>query len=545
MANALDTWFEFLKDRPLPVQAAIALRVQQTLNRAIASHHDFAEILRYGPGMSIELFRSLRRLPEPPRNPIETLTHAVAMLGLEPLQLATLRMPSIDRLAEEAIPGLRLCFGRAIQSAYFAQCWAEMRRFSNPEAIGLAALMDECAEMALWTNAPEQMLAINRLRAQGSTSNDASLQVLGVSLNRLSLRLAEYWFLPPLTIESLRNNVYEARPLCVLLATHLVRTIDSQWVNPKSTLVLELVQEFLNTKPDKLLALVHRQAAEVARAAQFTGLPMAIHHLPFVTEIAPLKTHGSRLPPPRLVKKRAPLPPLVVPEPENPEPEPPKVASTRAPDFVLPPPSMQSPLEGRGSNRALRESHSKPESPKPEIQAGPAQESAPHPSQNQGGSTAVGGSPPLSFIKAVEQLLGIFHHKMGLTRCLYARQDEAGFIKQELLIGLETEPLRGFKHQLGGTLFFALMQKPVGLWLNGQNRHRYRSLIPKDAGDWSDKESFMMALFCDNQPMGLIYADKNGEPLSEKDFLRFKTATEKFSQVMTQTKRCPLDGPVQ
>ncbi|MEO5342728.1 MAG: HDOD domain-containing protein [Gammaproteobacteria bacterium SHHR-1] len=512
MPNALDTWFDFLKDRPLPIQAAIALRVQQTLNRAIASHHDFAEILRFGPGMSIEVFRSLRRLHEPPKNPIETLPHAIAMLGLEPLQLATLRMPSIDRLADEAIPGLRLCFGRAIQSAYFARRWAEIKGLGNPEAIGLAALVDECAEMALWSNAPEQMLAINRLRAQGSTSNDAALRVLGVSLNRLSLRLAEHWFLPPLTLESLSNNVYETRPLCVVLATHLARTIDQQWVNPKSALLLELIQEFLDWDNAQVVALLHRQAAEIARAAQFTGLPMAIHHLPFITEQASIKRRSSPLPATRLVKQRR------QPQPGTPKPN-------RAPSGT----DQAQSVQAKAVSKPAQSSTPTPEASPP---------AAPQPTATHNGGRT-------DFAQALRQLVTLIQRKLGLQRCLFARQDDAGRLKQELLVGLDTEPLQDFDHELRGSLFFALMQKPVGLWLNSQNRHRYKGLIPKDAGDWSDKDSFMMALFCDNRAVGLIYADNNGAPLNNDDFMRFKTAIEKFSQVMTQSGRCPehVAGP--
>ncbi len=529
MANALETWFDFLKDRPLPVQAAIALRVQQTLNRAFAAHHDFADILRFGPGMTIEVFRSLRRLKEPPKQPIETLPHAIAMLGLEPLQMATLRMPSIERLPEAAIPGLRLCFSRAIQSAYFAHRWAEIKKLSNPEAIALAALVDECAEMALWANAPEQMLAINRLRAKGSTSNDAALQVLGVPLNRISLKLAEYWFLPPLTIQSLSYNVYEARPLCVVLATNFTRTIDTQWDNPKSALLLELIHEYLNLKPEKLICLLHQQAAGIAQDAQFTGLPMAIHHLPFITENATIKAVETKTAPPRLVKKRpeisatkvAPVP-VKPPKTEEPKPKP-----TPKPDKVKP---VASPAPA-----PTPPPEPKPE--KPEIATDAGKTEAPPKAK----PVAEPAAQPELFIRNMDQLLGFLHRKIGLQRCMFARQDSEGMLVCEQLVGDETDALQGFSHPIRGTLFTALMQKPNGLWLNSGNRHRYKALIPKDAGDWAANDSFMMALFCHDTPVGLIYADNQGTDMNEKDFLRFTTAIGKFAQVMMQNQRCPIE----
>ncbi|MBF0255233.1 MAG: HDOD domain-containing protein [Gammaproteobacteria bacterium] len=506
MAKALDTWFDFLKDRPLPTQAATALRIQQTLNRAFASHQDFAEILRFAPGMAIELFRSLRRLPEPPKVPIEGLSHAVAMLGLEPLQMACLRMPSIERLAEEAIPGLRLCYSRAIQSAHFARRWAELKKLSHPDAISLAALMDECGEMALWTNAPEQMIAINQLRASGSTTDDAALQVLGTTLNRLSRRLAEYWSLPPLTVQSLTYNVYEPRPLCVVLATNFARTIDTSWINPKSDLLLELIQEFLNKKADPLLAMVHQQAAEIAREAAFTGLPMAIHHLPFIPDL-----------PVRLAPRSATRPAPIKSTPKT-APEP--AAETFA--EATPKPTPSAPVA----------------KPKPAAALQPeAAEAAPAPAEvGQGQNRAAVDFDPFS--KQISQLLNFLHRKADLARCMYAALDEQQQLVASRVVGVNPDPLKAFSHPLRGTIFFALMQKPSSFWLNSSNRDKYRSLIPQDAGDWAQQDSLMMPLFCNGKVRGLFYADNNGRTLNEIDFQRFKTAVNKFIEVMEHNQRC-------
>lgn len=525
MANALDTWFDFLKDRPLPVQAAIALRIQQTLNRAFASHMDFAEILRYGPGMSIEIFRSLRRLKELPKNPIESLPHAVSMLGLEPLQLATLRMPSIERLDKHAVPGLRLCYSRAIQSAYFAQRWAELKHLHHPEAVYLAALVDECAEMALWTNAPQQMLAINRLRAEGLTTDDASTQVLGVPLIRISRKLAEYWNLPPLANESLSHNIYESRALCVVLATNFARTIDTSWVNPKSQLLLELIQEFLDLSKSKTLALVHQQAAEVARGAHFTGLPMAIHHLPFVVESeaaaqpAALSTSASSRQKLRATTQNAP----------NEQPS----ASTSSKAPVLAKTQKTAPSD----SKTLVEAH---------TQAQPEQSSATEAEQQTPAAVetpaATTPRPAKTFHQHVEQLLELMQRKIGLQRCLFAelRNDE---LNAQLAVGDKAEELKAtFHHPISGNLFATLTKRPSSLWLNSGNRDRYRPLIPAKAA-WSEKDSFMMALFCQGRAVGLFYADNAGDALTEKDFLRFRTTIEKFTQLLEQGQRCPARPP--
>jgi hypothetical protein len=293
MSRPVDQWFEQLKGRPIPALDPVVNRIRDLLKQPYVSNADFGRLLYFAPGLSIEVFRSILRLPEQPKVPIQGISHAVGMLGHNPLFQAIQRTPSINRLPKVAQTGLKLCYSRAIHASHYAEYWAERMKLPHIEEITLAALMDECGEMALWANSPKHMLAINQLRDKGATTDDAALQVLGTSIREISRRLAEYWRLPPLVADALNNDIYAPRPLCVTLATTFARTVDVSWVNPKSELVLELVREYLDLTPDQMLALAHEEAAQIGRAMHFTGLPLSILNLPM-------------MPPPPKVDEKAP-----------------------------------------------------------------------------------------------------------------------------------------------------------------------------------------------------------------------------------------------
>lgn len=470
MPRAIEKWFDFLKDRPIPALASVATRIQQLLNRPNTSHQEMASALMFAPGMSIELFRVIRRLPHPPKVPIQGLSHAVAMVGMEPLQQAALRTPSIDRTPREAQPGLRLCYSRAIQSSYFAEGWARIMRLPHPDEIALAALVDECAEMGLWANAPQQMLAINALRDTGSTTDDAAIQVLGASLRDLSLALAEYWALPPLAIESLGHNVYTPRPLCVVLACAFARTIDTSWVNVKSDMLLELIHEYLDLSPDQTLAMVHQQAAEIARAAHFTGLPMTIHHLPMIPEE---RKKTMQAPEPAIAKRQGAL-------------------DTGG-------------LKQAGGLELKRAAGIRPLQEDPFLK---------------------GVNQLLQFLHRQVGLPRCLFARLDGASGRIAQRQIAG-INPGPLQGFNypaSNRLLGLLLKKSASLWLNAENRPKYQPL----------LPSAGEGGWSEGDCFLSSLSLGEQPIGLIYADANGAGLNNQQYLAFKAAVNRFSAALSK-----------
>lgn len=529
MSKALDTWFDFLKDRPLPALAPVGLRIQQQLNRLTSSQHDFAELLFFDPGLSIELLRTIARLPKA-REPILTLSHAISMVGLKPLQMASLRMPSIERLPEVAWGGMRLCYSRAIHAAYYGRCWALHLGLPLPEEIGLAALIDECAEMALWANAPQQMLAINERRTKGYTTDDAAFQVLGTSLNRLSMALADYWLLPPLTLESLDRNVYEARPLCAQLASHFARTTDNGWINHKSALLTELCSDFLGMFEDDFLAFTHQLAAELARDAWFTGLPMMIHNLPMVPVDAQRLPNAA--PTPETSKSDGLLGQKTLPAASKP--------TTTAPAAQ----PAAAPLAAAAIEPTLEQldPHERIGAPVGPAKAAPAPPVAVAPTAPVKALDSRQNSPETrAFLHTgVMKLLIHLNKHLGLPRCLFARLHSDATLRVEAQMGTNQAPLKAFHYSTNNRLFDALLRKPLAVWINPGNRAQYQPLLPiTSQGIWSDADIFLMSVFCHGLPLGIIYVDANGQNLDQASYNGFKLRVQRFAKLLEEHDLCP------
>jgi hypothetical protein len=126
------------------------------------------------------------------------------------------------------------------------------------------------------------MLAIDRLRSQGVSKDDADEEVLGFTINQLSRKLAMHWHLPPLAAESLGRDIFSQRPLCVMLASALARATCTGWDNEEAEEMIEYTKEFLPIDSDQTHALIHQLAAETARQLAFTKLPLAILTMPMI-----------------------------------------------------------------------------------------------------------------------------------------------------------------------------------------------------------------------------------------------------------------------
>ncbi len=474
MSKHLDHWFEQLKERPIPALEPVTRRIHELLNRENTSNHDFGRLLFFAPGLSIEIFRSIRRLPEQPKVPIWGLSHAVGILGHQPLLHALQRTPNIHRLSSAAQTGLKLCYSRAIHASHYAQYWAKHMKLHQIEEIALAALMDECGEMALWANSPKHMVAINRLRQQGATTDDAAMQILGTSIRELSRRLAEYWRLPPLVSDALNNDIYAPRPLCVTLATTFARTVDVTWVNPKSELVLELAREFLDLSPDQMLALVHQEAAEIARQMAFTKLPLSILNLPMI--------------------------------PPTPKPE----EAT---------PTEKVPTKGEIS-----------------VEASQATEASV--GRHQGIQVKL---PPIQE-RHITPLLDYLHRKVGLARCQFIRFDvNSKRLQSGKVVGLNAGTLGDFLLDLGKNLPSILISKPSFLWLQTSNQAKFQPFISeKLLTYWQPRDFVVATLAPANQPIGLIYADNNGKPLTQNQIQALRQAVNQVTQSLSKPPNAKL-----
>lgn len=276
MTQALQHWVRRLEGGPLPVLKRTLSLVREQLNSASVNHQRLAEIISRDPAFSLHILRCLNSLPTRPKEPVARISLALPLLGMGMLEQACRSLPVVEeRLKGAARHGLLTCIGHSVHAALYAKAFAGMRGERNGDSLYTAALLHDIAEMALWNQAPEQMLEIKRLIHQGEERDNAAMAVLECSFEALNLELSRHWSLPELiaTSQGLSNS-YLPGPLTVMLAVALARESHLGWQRGRTLDDLELLAEFLDVPLESAAARLHRLAAEAAR--QLSPLPVPL-----------------------------------------------------------------------------------------------------------------------------------------------------------------------------------------------------------------------------------------------------------------------------
>jgi hypothetical protein len=222
---------------------------------------------------------------------VSNLAHAIALLGTTPMAEASQRLPALEEYPSGIHRKALLdCYARAGHAAWYARQWGLMRGDQNPEEMAIAALLHECGEMALWNHATEKMLKIRQLTDRGISRENASIRVLGFTLDQLSRGLAKRWFVCELTADALEPaGAFRPRALGVMLATALARESAASWYSESTLELLELLAGHNRMPLDKTIGQAHSLAAAVGRNLRGLPVPLSIHGL--ITHIP--KTEAS------------------------------------------------------------------------------------------------------------------------------------------------------------------------------------------------------------------------------------------------------------
>ncbi|TJZ76164.1 hypothetical protein [Chitiniphilus eburneus] len=102
----------------------------------------------------------------------------------------------------------------------------------------------------------------------------------------------------------------------------------------------------------------------------------------------------------------------------------------------------------------------------------------------------------------------------------------------------EADPLCAFELALDvPTLFARLMQKPQCLWLHGDKRVEWATMLPPLLIDQVGRDDFCaMSLFVHDKPLGMLFADRGGDaPLSEADYQSLRRICQLTCKALAET----------
>lgn len=218
--------------------------------------------------------------------PVSTMENALMLIGPAPGLWQMLDCNLVEQVVPPAPQaGLMQVVARAYHAAFQAREWALFRLDLNSEEVYIAALLQEIAELILWTTCPETMQSLPSLRQQLGRE-EAERTLLGCTCDELTLTLSEVWNLPSLMTSAQISTERQAHPRArlVCLAKRLARHAECGWYHEDLQQDMDELAALLHLRNEDVAGRVHRISVAAARSRIFAGVTPAAAWLPMLPD---------------------------------------------------------------------------------------------------------------------------------------------------------------------------------------------------------------------------------------------------------------------
>lgn len=477
MHESMENWIDRFGDIPIPVMRHTITSLAKLCQKDVPIH-DLVELVETDPGLTVQLIRTCSTsLQGSLRTEVTSVQQALMIIGVEKLKKLPDTLPTVEKkLTGSAKQHLLKTFSTAYHAARQSTAWAKLRRDMVPDEVTAATLLHFIGEMMMSIHAPDLLDKITRMRNEEHVaSEEAQYIVLGFTLDQLSLEIADRWHLPSLVTEALHaENARHPRAYSIMLAVQLARHAAYDWYSPKMSKFYEEAAEWLDKPRSVLIRETHQLAVTVARDSEFYNvIPSAALLLAgHRDESAPVNTD--------------------IDTGEEP-------SGKHAGICLVPQLSV--------INNVINN-----------LKSLPPKEQDLH--------------------NIIDLSLQGLHDGAGLNRVVFAIHDKPqNVLKAYSIVGADNDPVFGrFQISLEQKNLFSYMASKIqAVWVNGENREKYGSLIPESLDRIILTDSFFsMSVLLNKALFGLFYADRHTTDcqLDKKTYNYFKIICMQAIQTM-------------
>ena len=458
-----------LIDGKLPVLDATLERFELLSARQTTTHSHLAEIIRSDIGYTLAMFRTINSNLPLTRDPVQTIEHAISMMGVPKVSSLGHELLKISSLPEKAQTELKNLYSQAFHASQYFLALAIQSHIPHPEENAKNIRLMNMAQVLLWSN--QQDAIESHQRASNNESQDVPFSLLDDALRGLSMGIAKKWKLPTDLQQSL-EPVSEDNQLAIAMntATEIARQTAIDWHNETLMQLVDYWAEQTESPQHRILNTLHQLAAETGRQIDGRHLPVPAFQLFF------------------------PAPPKPVEE-------------------------KQQSVDQDGHNTA-QQVKSLPAEPK---------NSAPKKPQDIPAKKEAPAAPK----KPANPLQDILTRQMknmqkdaGVCRVMFAMlSPDRKKLTVRFVVGAEAkDTLKHFHADLTKkSIFSLLMEKPQGIHLTKENYKKYLQLIPSlEQKNLQVNNLFAMSMFVKERPIGLFVADNKKHVLTAEHYKNFK-----------------------
>jgi len=567
----INTWIKQLSAKPLPVLASTRQQLLQLMENENLSIGVYAGPVLFDPGMAVTFLKDVNKAKVAQgRDLIGTLSNALPHLGPVKIKQHVNKALLLDdlKLSARHYDGYMRYLTQACHASFQARDWGMQRHTIEPEEIELAALLQNITELALWCYGDDAMPQIeHHVYVEKQDYDKAAKEVLGCSLRQLSVKLAQAWYLPELSVLGLGSD-YKGFTLATgaALAARLARLSAYSWYDRKALKCVQAIADYQGHSIAEVEHHLHLNAVHFSdyhphlntwTAARL--LPMlvdekyidrsfewgeksaqttAINQTPSQTKVDIKKTASVSAQHDSTVKHRKA-----------------KTASA-APDAaasIHQTAARVAPQEVKEKLSSPTKANNKPSPTKPLVVDKQKDVERDQKVQSNTGFDATEMARQVSLLQAmIKKKDSVAHiiqqatkatHTLGFERVVFAIKMPK---KEELMTKFFSQnqtlhELKSFKIVLDKPhLFKLLMAKPQNIWLNEKNKAKYWGLIPASVKLALHNDTFFaMSVFANNKPVGLMYADKPTGQLTAAEYKKFQGLCKMLSKGLSDIVQKP------
>ena len=218
----------------------------------------------------------------PGNNRINTISRAIVLLGFNVVRNMALSIAILDPLLkrierEHVLEEM----ARSIHAAVQARNIAFQRRYNDPEAVFVAALLSRLGNMAFWCFPNGHASELDKAYHEWDTPAKAETAVLGFSLKQLSMSLNQEWNLSSILNEYFQGTNKENKVMLDLAYTdHLISAIEEGWGGASTKDCIKTISDHIGLSIEETTSLVKHGAHEAARTASEYGVETASKLIP-------------------------------------------------------------------------------------------------------------------------------------------------------------------------------------------------------------------------------------------------------------------------
>lgn len=193
----------------IPTLPEVFYRFKEAVEDPDSSFEELAEVVASDPGLTARLLRIVNSPIYWFSNPVETIPHAISIIGGVQMNDLVLSTCIIDRFGQSSLKGLdmHLFWEHGIACGLSAQILAKHLDILNPESIFVGGLLHDIGRLVICLNAPDLFSEIFLKAQTGNMSLlDSENKILGFDHAQVGEELLKRWDIPKIHQETVRYH---------------------------------------------------------------------------------------------------------------------------------------------------------------------------------------------------------------------------------------------------------------------------------------------------------------------------------------------------